>query len=312
MKHKLKITIIILLMFLLTQFIGLYVANYYSSEKVDSNGIIQNVQAPHLPYGLNTPNQEQGDFEKFFSILISFVIALSLIFLLTKYNSEIIIKLWFFIVVIMALGISFSSFIPANLKYSSYVILIIAILLSYFKTYKRNLLVHNFTELFIYPGIAAVFIPLLNIYTIVSLLILISAYDIWAVWHSGIMQKMAKFQIENVGIFSGFFIPYASKSIKAKIKKMKATLSKSKLKKKKLRVNVAILGGGDVVFPIITAGVILKTIGLIPSFFVVFGAVSGLAYLLFFSEKKQFYPAMPFITIGMFLGIIIGYFWVLF
>ena len=34
MKHKLKITILILAMFLMTQFIGLYVVNHYLPEKV--------------------------------------------------------------------------------------------------------------------------------------------------------------------------------------------------------------------------------------------------------------------------------------
>ena len=40
------------------------------------------------------------------------------------------------------------------------------------KVFKRNFFVHNATELFIYPGIAAVFVPLLNIYTIIILLII--------------------------------------------------------------------------------------------------------------------------------------------
>ena len=125
----------------------------------------------------------------------------------------------------------------------------------------------------------------------------------WAVWHSGIMQKMAKYQIDKLKIFSGFFVPYISSKVRLKLKKMK----KSDLKKKRIRVNVAILGGGDVVFPIITAGVMLKTLGLFSAVFVVIGAALGLGYLLFFSEKKKFYPAMPFITAGIFLGIALSY-----
>ena len=80
------------------------------------------------------------------------------------------------------------------------------------------------------------------------------------------------------------------------------------------------LGGGDIVFPIITAGVILRTNsinlpfgllpftgGFIPALFVIAGATLGLSYLFFLSEKKKFYPAMPFITAGIFLGIILSY-----
>jgi len=148
-----------------------------------------------------------------------------------------------------------------------------------------------------------VFVPILNIYTVSFLLILISVYDMWAVWHSGIMQKMAKYQIQKLNIFSGFFIPYASKKVKEQLKKMKP----SELKKKKVRMNVAILGGGDVIFPIIAAGVMLKTLGLFSAIFVIIGAAIGLSYLLFFSEKKKFYPAMPFISAGIFAGIGLSY-----
>ncbi len=70
---------------------------------------------------------------------------------------------------------------------------------------------------------------------------------------------------------------------------------------------MAILGGGDVVFPIIAAGVMLKTLGLLSSIFVIIGATLGLSYLMFFAEKKKFYPAMPFITAGIFAGIILSY-----
>ena len=69
----------------------------------------------------------------------------------------------------------------------------------------KNLYIHNLTELLIYPGLAGVFVPLLSIWTMIFLLVLISVYDMWAVWHSGIMQKMAKYQINKLKIFSGFF-----------------------------------------------------------------------------------------------------------
>jgi presenilin-like A22 family membrane protease len=194
--------------------------------------------------------------------------------------------------------------------------MILALGLSFIKIFKRNFIIHNLTELLIYPGIATLFVPILNLWSVGVLLILILIYDIWAVWHSGIMQKMAKYQINNLKVFSGFFVPYIPKEMKNKLKKIK----KSKLKNKKIKVSLAILGGGDVIFPIITAGVIMQTSsvalpfglhnfvgGLIPALFIVFGATLGLALLFMFSEKKKFYPAMPFITAGIFLGLILSY-----
>lgn len=305
MKHNIKITLIIIGMFLLTQFIGLYVVNHYSPIRV-VDGVVQSVSSPSLPYGMETPElqNEQQYFALFPFIIFAFIVAIVLMFILSKFKIEFVMKLWFFIVVAIALGISFNS-VLTKLPYASLIAFLIALPLAFIKIYKRHFLVHNITELLIYPGIAAVFVPILNIYTIIFLLILISIYDIWAVWHSGFMQKMAKYQINQLKIFSGFFIPYTSKKVKEKIKNMKMSLKKSELKKKRIRINVAILGGGDVIFPIITAGVMLKTYGFLSAVFVIFGAALGLFYLLIRSEKKKFYPAMPFITAGIFLGMIL-------
>ena len=130
------------------------------------------------------------------------------------------------------------------------------------------------------------------------------------------MQKMAKYQMNKLKVFSGFFVPYVSKRMRMKIKKMK----KSELKKKKIKAHVAILGGGDGIFPIITAGVVLKTTifnmpgelkpfigGVLPALFVIAGSTLGLSYLFFFAKKKKFYPAMPFISLGILLGLVVSY-----
>jgi len=300
MKHNLKITAIILIMFVLTQFIGIYVVNHYLQEKND------------LPYGLEPPEiEKKSDYSIFFGmIIIAFIIAILLFLFLTKFKIELILKLWFFVVVILALSISFFSITKSFDRLFFGIPLIagvVAFFLAFIKIFRKNFFVHNVTELLVYPGIAAVFVPLLNIYTVVGLLVIISLYDMWAVWHTGFMQKMAKYQVNKLKIFSGFFVPYIPNKVRAKIKKWKKTLKKSELKKKKIKVNVAILGGGDIVFPIITAGVMLKTLGLIPAVLVIFGAALGLAYLFLFSEKKKFYPAMPFITGGIIVGMVLSY-----
>jgi presenilin-like A22 family membrane protease len=321
MKHNVKITILLLSMFLVTQFIGLYVIHYYYPQQI-INGEIKNITAPALPYGLETPQITQpSDYTALFSVIIvSFVIAIVLLFLFTKFKMKFIIKTWFFIVIIIALGIFFNTVIPA-FQYAPLIAVAIAIPLAAWKVYGKNFVVHNLTELLVYPGIAAVFVPILNVWTILILLLAISVYDIWAVWHSGIMQKMAKYQINELNIFSGFFVSYISKKLRDKIRKIKAR-SKDKKKKVKVKVNLAILGGGDVIFPIISAGVIMLKFpetfnkthtalfgipGLLPALFVSIGATLGLTYLFIFSQKKKFYPAMPFITAGILLGLIMSY-----
>ena len=301
MKHNLKITAILLSMFILTQLIGIYVVNYYSSENA------------MLPFDLDSQQIDSSNPGVLPSIIFAFIIAIFILFLFMKLHLKFILRAWFFLVMALSLAIAFNVF-TNQLGIEKFYIQIpiiatlIAIPLAIMKISGKSFIVHNFTEFLIYPGIAAVFVPLLNVWTIIALLILISLYDAWAVWHSGIMQKMAKYQIDTLKVFSGFFVPYASKKVKAQIAKMKKSMTKNQLKKKKFRVSVAILGGGDIVFPIITAGVMLGTpFGLGGALLVVLGATLGLAYLFFAAEKRKFYPAMPFISAGIFLGILVSY-----
>lgn len=315
MKHNFKITIILLSMFLITQFIGLYVINsdpFHITTEID-NGTVT-TENPSLSWIQPPEIKQQSDFGFYFgSLIFAFVFAILLFFLLTRFKIDSILRIWFFVVIIISLFITFNAIFPKT-TYFAIGAGIISVTLAFFKTFKRNIIVHNLTELLIYPGIATIFVPILNFYTIFILLIIISVYDMWAVWHSGIMQKMAKYQMNNLKIFSGFFVPYVSKAIQKKLNKVK------KEKNEKIKVNLAILGGGDVVFPIITAGVMLKTSmvnlpfglpsfigGLIPALFVIAGATIGLGLLFTFSQKKKFYPAMPFISAGIFLSLILYY-----
>ena len=313
MKYELKLTFFLLGMFLVTQLIGLAVIHadpFVVSANV--NGSVQDVSNPYLQW-LDQPKPETNSqaLGTLSSFIIAFIIAICILFVFMKFKIEAVFKIWFFVVVTIALIISFMAFAKIapfviSLKTAIIVSLVLALVLAFFKIFKRNFLVHNLTELFIYPGIAAIFVSILNVLTASILLILISCYDMWAVWHSGIMQKMAKYQMNKLQVFAGFLVPYASKSVKEKIKKMKK-MKKSELKKTKIKINLALLGGGDVVFPLIMAGVMFIERGIGPALMVTAGAVLGLSYLFFIAEKKKFYPAMPFITIGVFIGMIIGY-----
>ncbi len=308
MKHNIKITILLLSMFVLTQFIGLYVIDSDIFHRtVEVGGVNETVTNPILS-AIEPPEIiRESDFTQYLvSIIFAFILAIFILFLLTKFKIDIILRVWFFVVVAIALFITFNAFFPRYINSVYFLIpaIVLALTLSFLKIFKRSFLVHNVTELLIYPGIATIFVPILNFWSIIVLLLIISAYDIWAVWHSGIMQKMAKYQINKLKVFSGFFVPYVSKKMRKQLQKLRKN---KKLKKKKVKVNIAILGGGDVIFPIITAGVMLKTLGFTSAIFVIAGATLGLALLLMFSEKKKFYPAMPFITAGMFVGMILSY-----
>ena len=307
MKHSVKITILLLTMFFAAQLIGLAVTSIYSphiTQTTDENGNIVNLTSYNIPYGMEPP-QGLDPGASLISIVIAIAIAIGAMFILMKFGATILLRLWFFVVIVLALGLALNAFL-LNIPYSSLIALIIALPLAFIKVFKRNMFLHNATELLIYPGIAAIFVPLLNIWTVCALLILISMYDMYAVWKAGFMQKMAKYQIKTLRIFSGFFVPYLGNKEREIIRDAKRSNSK-KLKNKKIKVNVAILGGGDIVFPIILAGVVLRTLGFIPALMISIGATLALAYLFYISEKGKFYPAMPFISLGCFIALILAY-----
>lgn len=304
MKHSVKIVVLLLAMFFVTQLIGLAVLTAYTPEVkqvVDSSGNITNFTDYNLPYGTEPP-QDNDPKINLFSMIIALIIAVLLMFFLMHFNAQIVLRGWFFIVISFALGVTLNA-ILLKAPYSSLIALLIAIPLAFIKVFKRNIIIHNVTELLIYPGIAAIFVPLLNVVTVIVFLIFLSAYDMYAVWHAGFMQKMAKYQIKTLRVFSGFYVPYLGKNEMDKIKRG----AKGKLATKNVKVHVAILGGGDVVFPIILAGVVLRTLGIAQAILIAVGATLALAGLFYYSEKGKFYPALPFISAGCFLALIISY-----
>ena len=295
MKHNYKITAILIIMFFLAQLIGIFVSNAYLPI-VDGEEVIYN-----LPYGFDPP-EDLTPQTSVSSILLALMIAIMLMFVLMKLRAEIFLRIWFLVVVILGIALALNAFM-IKLPYSSIIAIGIAIPLGLMKIFNRDIIMHNLTELLVYPGIAAVFIPLLNIKSVVILLIIISIYDMYAVWHSGFMQKMAKYQLEKIKVFSGFLIPYRGKKEKGIVK---STKESKRDPKKKIKVNVAILGGGDVVFPILLAGVVLAAWGILASLIIAIGSTISLALLLYNSEKGKFYPAMPFISTGCLIALFIA------
>jgi presenilin-like A22 family membrane protease len=287
MKHKVTITVIILCMFLLTQFVGLYVI---ASDAV-----------PTYLSSRNADTSSAGFY--FYQIISSLIMAILIVVLITKYKLRLVMKTWFTIVVIIAISVSMAAILKNIFGITNYIFpLVIAVIFGILKLLRPSVVIHNLTEVLIYPGIATIFVPVLTPLYAIFLLIIISIYDMWAVWHSGIMQKMAKFQMNELKIFGGFLIPYLTKEVRQKIALMKKSKKKSN---KKFKISMAMLGGGDVVFPIITAGVFMLSLGMAYAISVIIGALFGLTFLLIFSEKKKFYPAMPFITAGIFLGLLV-------
>jgi presenilin-like A22 family membrane protease len=300
-------------MFIFTQLLGLLIINagpFNFSQEI--NGTKETISNPYTSW--ITPPEAETQTQSFSllgSFLFAFIVAVVLLLLFSKLKLQFILRLWFFLVMVLALFLTLVALQKiSNVSYSiqtlSLIAIVLALPLALLGFFGRDFITKNLIIMLVYVGIATVFIPILNVWTVLILIGVISVYDLWAVWKSGIMQKMAKYQINDLGLFPGFILPYASKKVKAEITKLKKLSRKQrekKLKNKKIKINIAVLGGGDIVFPLITAGVVMNYLGIIPALFVIAGSTLGLIYLFFFAKKRKAYPAMPFLTTGILIGL---------
>jgi len=254
MKHNLKITLLLVLFFLVAQFIGLYVIHVYETKE--------------LPYNIERPEFEEET--SYIPIIIAIAIASFVAYLLARVRAFRLWKFWFFISIIFCLLIAFSAF------FNQIIALFLALILAIFKVFRSNIVIHNLGEVFLYAGLAGLFVPIFGLTSITILLIVILIYDAIAVWKTKHMITLAKFQTQSK-LFAGFHITYGKKKD-------------------------AILGGGDIGFPLIFAGVVLNKVGWYNAIFVVIFCTIALGLLLLFSKKNKFYPAMPFLSLGCFLG----------
>lgn len=261
MKHKLWVIGLLLVLFLLAQVIGLLVSKHYGFEET-------------LPLGIERPEIEPET--SYISLFVIILIATGIAFLLFYFRLFFIWKVWFLLSIFLTLVISL------NVFFSPMVALIASGVLALWRILKPNPIIHNFSELFIYGALAAIFVPLLNLFSVSVLLVLISIYDYIAVRKTTHMVKLAKSQSE-AKVFAGLLIPYDK--------------------------NVAILGGGDIGFPLLFAAVTMNTfdLSLLDFRSYIIPLCAGLLLLALFvkGEKKKFYPAMPYVSLGCLLGLVI-------
>ena len=280
MKHKLNVTLLIILLFLVSHLVGLFIIKHYLPKE------------QNLPLNIEKPQFEEKT--AYIQIIIMILVATAIILVLLKFKAVRLFKVWFFLSIFACLTIAFGAFVKEIIA------ALLSLVLSIFRVFKSNTIVHNFTEVFVDGGLAAIFVPVLEIFSAVITLLVISVYDIIAVWKTKHMISLAKFQVGS-GSFAGLSIPY------------KATNNKIVNKKIKLQRNVAggsvinqaILGGGDIGFPLMFSGAVMKSFGFVPAFIVSIFAAIGLFVLFVIAKKHKFYPAMPFITTGCLLGLLV-------
>lgn len=307
MKHTWRITLILTLMFISAQVIGLLIVNEYIDHQ--ETVVSGEPQFEELPFDMARPEVEGEGGTAVVLITVAIIIGTLLLLLIMKLKGFLLWKVWFFVAITFALTIALSPFvsklffIPAEIV--SLIALIIAVTLAYYKIFKQHMVIQNIVELFVYGGLAVMFVSLFDdpskgVLWAFVLLVLISVYDFIAVHKTKHMVSMAKFQTKSK-VFAGLMVPY------------KLPKKKKKRVKVKAKVKTAILGGGDIAFPLIFSGAVMQNlmisnieiIGFLKTLVITLFATLSLLLLLYISKKDKFYPAMPFLTGGCFVGYLI-------
>ncbi|MBI2139980.1 hypothetical protein HYU14_03580 [Candidatus Woesearchaeota archaeon] len=292
MKHNPPVIALLLILFVASQVIGLLIiAEYIDSDKTREEG--KAVFQP-LPFNLERPPVEE---KTSYIYIISAVLAgTALVLLLIRFRTVAVWKLWYFLAVTVTIAIAFSAFMKPSIA------LPLSILLALGKIFRPNIFLQNISELFSYGGLAAIFVPIMNIAAAAILLVLISAYDYIAVNKLKHMVTMAKFQAKEK-LFAGIMLNYRAKSPKNKAGSKHLIPAKGKSR-------AAILGGGDIGFPLLFSGVVLKSmlpfsplsISLAKVMIITLCAAFALMFLFTKGKQGKYYPAMPVISLGCFAG----------
>src|SRR3989344_1302924 len=284
MKHSIPVTAVLILLFFIAQVVGLLtIRAYVDEEATRSTGQLSWKQ---LPLAMERPPLEEHT--SFLYIILAVLVGTGILLLLIRLQKTGFWKAWFFLSVLLALTVAFAAFLPAAIA------LPLGVLLAAYKVYRPNLYLHNLTEIFIYGGIAAIFTPVFSVFSASLLLLLISVYDGYAVWKSKHMIALAKFQTEQK-VFAGLFIPYGRP-------RAQAQPARKEMRAGHPQQRTAILGGGDIAFPLIFAGAVMKSASFWLTLIIPLAVTAALLLLFLRSEKGKFYPAMPFLSAGCFVG----------
>jgi presenilin-like A22 family membrane protease len=300
MKHTIRITIILVVLFFIAQVFGLFIINQYiDHEATEATG---NVTAKDLYFGSMVVARPPSEGVIGY-IIAGILIGTLLVLVLVKMKAVRLWKLWFFLSVWMLLTFAFNPLLTPRFAW------IVAFILALWKVLRPSPIIHNATELFVYGGLGSLLVLIdgFKAWHALILLILISIYDMIAVWKIKHMITLAEFQTKSK-MFAGLFIPY-KRNKEEPAKRIKATKTEKIVPVEKA-MHHAILGGGDIGFPLVFAGVVMKDlmltnpqwIGFLKTLVIPFFVSVSLFILFYKSEKNKFYPAMPFLTIGCLVG----------
>ncbi|HEX33037.1 MAG TPA: hypothetical protein ENG01_01320 [Candidatus Aenigmarchaeota archaeon] len=249
-----RVVLAVVLLFMITQALSIFVSLHYQDN---------------LPYNISRPTEKDAAT----SVIIGLLCGTIIVLLLIKYNLISVIKVWIFLVLWFVSSVTLNLFVDGAAVMSAFFITFLAM-------FEPEIM--NIVLVIALSGLTAIIAPVFSTSSALLLLGAISIYDVYAVFVSKHMLKMAT-KLRNIMGFN--------------IGKPGTQYGTGK------RVG-AFLGNGDVVFASIMSAVLaikniyLGTLNL---------ALTTITILLMFMYMKRPMPAMPFITLASVPAVILSF-----
>lgn len=232
--------------------------------------LTKQIESSVIPAAVENPESASSSVQIFLYILLMTGVLLILI----RFRRGFIIK------IILFLGIFGGIFLAFWSIFGDYALILAVILFILAIWQRKNILLMNFTLIWTISGIGGYLGASLNFIPSLILLVILSAYDIVAVFWTKHMVTLATNVKDKMPLF--FTIPVGKKAIG--------------------------LGTGDLAIPLVFSVSVLRDYGINHAFFTVAGGLLGLISLFFYISGKRgiALPALPPIATGLILGFLIG------
>ncbi len=304
MKNKdLKLSFLfqIIVAFLLTSILSIAVANSMITGSVAfTSEPVKSVYVPPQPQPQVISPEIKPEYKltqiDIFQFLVSFFIATSLmLFFVKKFNGKYLFEFFFSAVII------FGAQGPFGIFFSWFYALILSILLVVFRFVYPRIWTQNFVIIIGIAGVSASLGTGIEPLFAIIILIVLSFYDIIAVYKTKHMVKLFKGMAEK-GAVLALIIP----------ENFLLWKNKFSMIKNENRNEFIFLGTGDIALPLFFATSVFSS-GLIFSVSIVFGAIIGFItdHLFFVTQKeKRAIPALPAIALFSILSYTITFLFV--
>lgn len=272
-----KIFIFELFWFSLAQIAGLIIARKMLIETVARQGKIIQI----LPSEFSISN-----------FLVSFLLVTVFILLVSKFSKgkNLIFKSLFILISFLGGIVFFGSFLPI-------IFALLSILIFLFFWFKNSSLwLHNLILIFGIAGIGGEVGLSLSPQIIIFLFLILAIYDIFAVYKTKHMVKIAKSMAESRAIL-GIILPQKFSDFNRKLEEVKIGEKKQEF---------LVLGAGDIVFPLILISSVLPQ-GIVKSLIIFLFSLLGLffGFWLFLRLGKKPMPALPPLAFFSIIGFLI-------